>query len=269
MEKRDKIRFYYSVFLGVYTAVIGVLFLAEAADLYYSGVDALQATQGMYSRAEVGARLGELLAPLILWVLAIVLGAVIFELFPAAQKRDRVRDDVKLYSRLRRRASEEKNPDIYAKIKQYERVRLGVRLFALAFCLLSAAMCIAYLATASHFTSLAELNQNILGMVANVLPWVGAALAVLILEAVFEAMFARKLLLSLKTIVGSTDTPPKFEAQAERVSAFFNNKWTIFGIRLAVFVLAVTFIGLGIANGGAQSVLIKAINICTECIGLG
>ena len=257
MEKRDKIRFYYSVFLGVFTAVIGVLFLAGAADLYYSGVDALQATQGMYSRAEVGARLGELLAPLI------------FELFPAAQKRGRVRDDVKLYSRLRRRASEEKNPDIYAKIKQYERVRLGVRLFALAFCLLSAAMCITYLATASHFTSLAELNQNILGMVANVLPWVGAALAVLILEAVFEAMFAKKLLPSLKTIVGSTDTPPKFEAQAERVSAFFNNRWTIFGIRLAVFVLAVTFIGLGIANGGAQSVLIKAINICTECIGLG
>ena len=39
--------------------------------------------------------------------------------------------------------------------------------------------------------------------------------------------------------------------------------------RSAVGVIAVTFIIVGIFNGGANDVLIKAINICTECIGLG
>lgn len=39
--------------------------------------------------------------------------------------------------------------------------------------------------------------------------------------------------------------------------------------RIAVGVIAVTFILVGIFNGGANDVLIKAINICTECIGLG
>ena len=33
--------------------------------------------------------------------------------------------------------------------------------------------------------------------------------------------------------------------------------------------LALVLIGLGSANGGARDVLVKAINICTECIGLG
>lgn len=33
--------------------------------------------------------------------------------------------------------------------------------------------------------------------------------------------------------------------------------------------LAVVLIIVGIMNGGARDVLIKAINICTECIGLG
>ena len=39
--------------------------------------------------------------------------------------------------------------------------------------------------------------------------------------------------------------------------------------RIVVGVTAVVFIIVGALNGGANDVLIKAINICTECIGLG
>lgn len=42
--------------------------------------------------------------------------------------------------------------------------------------------------------------------------------------------------------------------------------WTTRGI---VLVASIVFIVLGIVNGGANDVLIKAVNICTECIGLG
>lgn len=40
-------------------------------------------------------------------------------------------------------------------------------------------------------------------------------------------------------------------------------------IRLALFIIALAFIVLGILNGGLHDVLVKAIQICTECIGLG
>lgn len=40
-------------------------------------------------------------------------------------------------------------------------------------------------------------------------------------------------------------------------------------IRAMLYVLAVVFIVLGVMNGGLRDVLVKAINICTECIGLG
>ena len=39
--------------------------------------------------------------------------------------------------------------------------------------------------------------------------------------------------------------------------------------RIAIFCLGVLFIVLGTVNGGSRDVLVKAINICTECIGLG
>lgn len=40
-------------------------------------------------------------------------------------------------------------------------------------------------------------------------------------------------------------------------------------VRCAVLALAAVLIVLGIANGGMKDVLIKAIKICTECVGLG
>ena len=39
--------------------------------------------------------------------------------------------------------------------------------------------------------------------------------------------------------------------------------------RLILAVLALVFIILGVMNGGARDVFVKAVNICTECIGLG
>ena len=40
-------------------------------------------------------------------------------------------------------------------------------------------------------------------------------------------------------------------------------------LRPALYVAAGALILLGALNGGARDVLVKAINICTECIGLG
>ena len=40
-------------------------------------------------------------------------------------------------------------------------------------------------------------------------------------------------------------------------------------LRGALYVAAAALIACGIANGGMRDVLVKAINICTECIGLG
>lgn len=37
----------------------------------------------------------------------------------------------------------------------------------------------------------------------------------------------------------------------------------------ALFVLGLALVALGVRNGGAMDVLAKAIQICSECIGLG
>lgn len=39
--------------------------------------------------------------------------------------------------------------------------------------------------------------------------------------------------------------------------------------RWVIGLAALALIGLGVANGGMYDVWVKAVNICTECIGLG
>ena len=40
-------------------------------------------------------------------------------------------------------------------------------------------------------------------------------------------------------------------------------------LQLVIVAAAIVFIVMGVVNGSAHDVLVKAINICTECIGLG
>ena len=40
-------------------------------------------------------------------------------------------------------------------------------------------------------------------------------------------------------------------------------------IRRVLLVAAVIFVVLGVQNGSMKDVLVKAIRICTECVGLG
>ena len=59
---------------------------------------------------------------------------------------------------------------------------------------------------------------------------------------------------------------PKDVASAERYSAPHRNA----GIaRLFLYIVAIICILVGLSNGGLFDVFVKAINICTECIGLG
>ena len=43
----------------------------------------------------------------------------------------------------------------------------------------------------------------------------------------------------------------------------------MYKVRLGVLIVALICIIAGMVNGNMKDILIKAINICTECIGLG
>ena len=62
----------------------------------------------------------------------------------------------------------------------------------------------------------------------------------------------------------------KAEREAEHdVQAEAEKAKRLRAVKIAVLVAAVIFVIAGIFNGSMEDMLIKAINICTECVGLG
>ena len=62
------------------------------------------------------------------------------------------------------------------------------------------------------------------------------------------------------------------EAQADKtmdVSPDGSRKRLVMWVRIIVLAAAAAMIIAGALNGSLRDVLIKAINLCTECIGLG
>ena len=140
---------------------------------------------------------------------------------------------------------------------------------------------IAYLATASNFPK-TDVNGEMLNMAAHLAPCVFAALLILCGVTLYLSLSAKKQLPHVKQIIASAKADEKNGVEAVYVTgntavadlygrwkALSNHKYFILGVRIAIAVFAVTFIILGIVNGNMRAILIKAINICTECIGLG
>ena len=68
---------------------------------------------------------------------------------------------------------------------------------------------------------------------------------------------------------------PKVKAFQEHLEAYTGAKHVIpvgngtDALQIALIGIAIGLIVVGVFNGSARDVLYKAINICTECVGLG
>ena len=117
-----------------------------------------------------------------------------------------------------------------------------------------------YITNGSHFdrSDAAGLELVIGALVLNVVPWAVIGLGCLCISFILlDKSFEKETELARKC--------PKGQPAA----AAAPNRLALNITRCAVFVTSVTFIILGIFNGSMNDVLIKAIQICTECVGLG
>ena len=87
--------------------------------------------------------------------------------------------------------------------------------------------------------------------------------------AVYEKYAVKRILPAVQKVTRGQKPVERSKNAFERALAVFDNKWVVLGIRIALGVIGVAFIIWGALNGNARTIFIKAINICTECIGLG
>lgn len=269
-EKTCKsVRLSYGIIFGAFTVVVGALFIWQVLTLYITGTAADFAGAHPFSRERVVEALSKISLFFWLWIAGIVVGFVLWEVFPVRQQPRKICLDLQL-ARLKKRmpatAPEGKEAD-YNSIIQANKTVFALKCAAWAMFGIAAVYGLVYLCIPANFPN-ENVTHEMLNMVKHVFPCVFAGLLVVCMAGVYEKFSVKKILPAVKAVTKGQKpvvTQNKFQAAL----AVFDNKWVILGIRIALAVIAVAFIIWGVLNGSARAVFIKAINICTECIGLG
>lgn len=328
--KSEKIKLYYSIFLSVMTAIVGITFIVQAADIYYSGL-APDHVGDIYTVETIKAHLTLPLIFLFIWIAAIIGGFVLSVVFPIKSKVKALPNEHKTLSRLKAIMPinyDKEISEINKKIKTYDLIRLVAFCVSLVFCLSVAIFLLTYTLNPENYHS-NNLSGDIMALVKNVLIWVGIGFVIVLFSVFLEVFAVKSEITCIKKAIalkGKGDgiedkTPQKrtfctyivvavvslvfiiisaiiktsvevlilyaaitalFELICFCAELYGKGKLPLFGkaekgksqinliiSRALVGTVAVVFIIIGIVNGGAEDVLVKAIKICTECIGLG
>ena len=266
MNKAEKIRHIYSAVISVFAVAMGIALICVAADIYYSG----KGTGVIFTREIVSDKLKALSIPFIILIGLIACGSV----FPLCEAKAKHKSEDALKLLRGKKPSGGDGEQYDSAKKQYDKlakIRYIVWGCALAVTLAGAIASLCYLLKTAHFKG-TDVTGEIFDMVRHVLPWVAVTFVALIAAAVTNGALAGKQLKALKTLIkyGNGEAENKAEfAAVQAIKKLAENDVALWVVRGIIFAVAVTFIILGALNGGANDVMVKAVNICTECIGLG
>ncbi len=241
-------------------AVLMTLALAAALclsclELYTAGIAPENFTpegvriHDIYTRENVGAALAKLAPAAVCWGILLALSAM----QPRQPEKRAAMDPENALRLLRPQVEQTPAMAFQQKLRRIYRVVTGV---VLAVCLGWIAL---YMTDVSHFTSwdLEAVMGQMVGHLA--LP---AGLAVVSL-CICPVLLGR----SYKAEWRAAKEAPRRAEPAQKAEK--PKPFPVGAARIVLAVVAVIFLVAGIFNGGMYDVLVKAIKICTECIGLG
>ena len=286
-EKAKYLHLIYGILLGIMTVITGALLAGFVWEIYVSGNAADHEGMYAFTRARVGKQLLRALPAICIWIVMVIGGFVLWEVFPEPKRKSKPDTRYTLY-RLKKRMPRTVEGDLQNSLNFVRREEMILKILwavAAVLCLGAAVYTIVYLAMPSNFPKVENLSKPVLEMVKHVMPCVAAAFAVCLGVAVYEGVSAKKQLKEVTALTKGAWKPLpkqnklilKLEAKAEGSKFFafllkavnFNIKHRILIARIVVGCVGVSFIIAGIFNGSMREVFTKAIAICTECIGLG
>ena len=257
--------------LAFYTIAAAGLLIAQTLAIYQAGTaDANISANGVYlhdvfSAKIVAAHFAAIAIPIYGWIVAAVLSlAAVALLQPGMQRLTIRREPLDQMCRALRWVSADtlagEGDGVCVARRERQRIRTCVWMLAVlgVLCLATAAL---YVVFDSPFGS-RELEDVMGKLLLRVLPLASLEMAAAGAVVIYLNAKAERALPAVQTL-----TAVRKATHALAGSPTKRVRLTI--ARAGLYVLAITLVIWGIFNQGMRDVLIKAINICTECVGLG
>ncbi len=268
MEK-DKNKIITKIILITNTSLailMGVLFLIQICRIYFGA----KPNEVMFTRELSLKYIKQILFIVILWIIGIIVG-FIYSLYHTISLKNNVYPSnfTKLKNLERIMQDEDINEielkDEYAYLKNETKKRKIVWWINIGVLCVCCICSLIYICNINNFRYTDGVNptKQVTSMVLYLLPWIILSFSSLLLCKIYEERSSKNSLEIIKKVI-------KIKGKKEYIYKENKQKKMAMNITsIVIGVVAVIFIIVGALNGGAESVMQKAINICTECIGLG
>ena len=248
----------YSVMQSVVLIIASVCLIAACISIYRSGGDPI------YSREKVAAAFADIAVPVWMCV-ALIFGGILLNLGnpPIPQKAKAEKNRELLLKRLHEKgALDQADPTLRAAVAAQQRKRRIHRAISLGLLVLGSVIFLIYALNGQHYHQ-SQINDSMLHAVQLLLP----CMAVPFGYAVFTAYFCRaSMQKEIELMKQATSGVP---GKKPAVLPAKNRAKQLLALRLTVLALAIALLAYGYSTGGTEDVETKAVNICTECVGLG
>ena len=274
-KKAQNIRRIYGICLSALTVVVAALFIVQIWLLFRA------TEESPYSVETVSKRFSQIAIPFYLWMLGVVGAGVLSYVFPRVKEGPKPMIDPQVtLKRLKGRLPE--NAGGMVELKRENTARKVVWGVCAALAVAVTVIAVVFLLDEDYvamfntefFKTHVEAEKLLL-----LLPLVVLSLCACAGALIYQSYSIKKeLALVKKEIAESAKRGEKLVKAEEKKSIWdkIKEKFAFLGKEKSIFVLRVlvAVVGLGLVVGGlcfdgAAEVLTKAINICTQCIGLG
>ena len=244
------IQFVYKILLSILLIVAGACFIAASMHIYFTG-------EGIYTRAIVAEHFAAIAIPVYLCVAMIVVGLLLNWLLPNVGKGGFTPQTYMVLSNAKKRRDlAQGDAAVVEQIKQHQRRRRTNAIIGWILLVAGSVIFLSYGCNGANFHS-SEITSSMISAMWVLLP----CMAVPFLWAVYAAFHAKE---SMQVELSLWRKLPMSDAVAEEMKAH-----SFCWLKALIVVAAVALIIFGFVTGGTADVLTKAINICTECVGLG
>lgn len=254
LKNRKRLHLSCGIVLSVLLTVTGVLLILSCVGIYRQG-------SSPFTRESVGAALSRIAVPGCLTLLGIVTTAVLRALFPLEEAALRADPHGEMaLSRLKRKGT---TPEAEALAHR----RRVLRILNVMASVIATVGSLIYLLNAQNYPDDAAYNNVVIACALWTVLWFGFAFIVgLAADYACRVLIKQEMCLLRET---TEKAPAPVCACPLRQWLKRHERPVMLAVRCSLLVGAAVLIVFGILHGGMADVLGKAINICTECIGLG
>lgn len=246
--------------LSVLLIISGILLIISCISIYNIG-------DRPFTPENISSAFSKISIPLYITLGAVLICAIIELILPREEIKHRASPDKRAsLARMENRVDYKNcDPILTYKIKTAKKLEQTIKNVAIVLSAVALAFIAYFTLDPRNFTE--NYNHSVIYIMALILPWLILCGGILLAYFHVDDMLLTSRIKSVKEALASEDGN-RSPTPEEKKDCKCNKKQVIL-TRVIVLVIALGLLAVGIFGNGMRDVLDKAINICTECIGLG